>query len=283
MKILVTGATGHLGSLVLDKLLETVPATELAVSVRDVSKAAHLQAKGVDVRQGNFDQPETLREALRGISRMLLISTAGEHRQAQHQAAVDAAREAGVQFVAYTSIVNAQASKAALADDHRATEAYIRESGMSYVFLRNNWYVENEQGGIQAVLQGMPWVHATGAAQVGWAAREDYAHAAAAVLTQDGHANKIYELAGPLRTTAELAALVGEVLGVEARVLEVDDEAYAQGLRAAGLPEFLVAVFTDMQKAIREGALATASDDLERLLGRPPQPLDHAIRAMAQP
>ncbi|MEI7026794.1 SDR family oxidoreductase [Paenibacillus sp. y28] len=281
MKILVTGATGQLGALVVEKLLQTVPAANIAVSVRDTDKAAHLQAKGVDVRQGDFDQPQTLEKAFAGVDRLLLISTAGENRVAQHQAAIDAAKQSGVRFIAYTSIVNAQDSTADLASDHRSTEQLIRASGIPYSFLRNNWYIENETGSIQAVMQGAPWVHATDTAKIGWAARRDYAHAAAAVLAGEGHENTIYELSGPLRTLDELVELVQEVLGQEIQIQNVSDAAYAEMLRGTGLPDFLVDIFTDMQKAIRHGALAVEGADLEKLLGRPVQPLREAIRVIA--
>lgn len=280
MKILVTGATGQLGALVVDKLLQTIPASDLAVSVRNPEKAEHLQAKGVDVRHGDFEQPETLEKAFAGVDRLLIISTAGENRIDQHKAAVDAAQKSGVSFIAYTSVVNAQHNTGALAVDHRATENFIRETGIPYSILRNNWYIENEAGSIQAANQGAPWVYATDSAKVGWATRLDYAHAAAAVLTEEGHENTVYELSGQLRTLEQLVEIVSEVLGQNVQVLNVNDEAYADIMRGAGLPDFLVAMLTDMQKAIREGALAIESNDLEKLLGRPAQPLNEAIRAI---
>ncbi|MFC5704056.1 SDR family oxidoreductase [Cohnella faecalis] len=280
MKILVTGATGQLGALVVDKLLQTVPASDLAISVRNPEKAAHLQERGVDVRQADFEQPETLEKAFAGVDRLLIISTAGENRIEQHKAAVNAAQKSGVSFIAYTSVVNAQDSTAALASDHRETENLIRQTGIPYSFLRNNWYIENEAGSIQAAAQGVPWVHAIESAKVGWATRLDYAHAAAAVLTQEGHENTVYELSGQLRTMDELIEIVSEVLGRDVQVQNVSDAAYSDIMRGAGLPDFLVAIFTDMQKAIRQGALAIESKDLEKLLDRPAQPLDEAIRAI---
>ncbi|RAW15267.1 SDR family NAD(P)-dependent oxidoreductase [Paenibacillus taichungensis] len=282
MKILVTGATGHLGSLAVEALLKTVSAGDLAVSVRNPEKAEALRAQGVDVRQGDFDQPETLEKAFAGVDRLLLISTDGDNetRIRQHQAAVDAAKKAGVGFIAYTSVVNAEKNTLSLAEVHRATEQAIRESGIPYSFLRNNWYLENEAGSVQAASQGAPWVHATNASQVGWATRSDYAHAAAVVLTGEGHENSVYELSGKLRTQAELAAIVGEVLGQDIDVQNVDDAAYADIMKGAGLPDFVVSMLVDMQSAIREGALAVESDTLEKLLGRPAQPLSEGVKAI---
>lgn len=212
----------------------------------------------------------------------MLISTDGDNetRIRQHQTAVDAAKKAGVGFIAYTSVVNADQNTLSLAEVHRATEKAIRESGIPYSFLRNNWYLENEAGSVQAATQGAPWVHATNDSQVGWATRSDYAHAAAAVLAGEGHENTVYELSGKLRTQAELAAIVGEVLGQEINVQNVDDATYADIMKGAGLPDFVVSMLVDMQSAIREGALAVESDTLETLLGRAAQPLSEGIKAI---
>lgn len=173
MKYLVTGATGHLGSFVVEALLKKVPASELAVSVRNPEKAQHLSAQGVEVRHGDFDQPESLAAAFAGVERLLLISADGDNetRIRQHETAVQAAKNAGVQFIAYTSVAKADESTLGLAEVHRATEKAIRDSGIAYSLLRNNWYLENEGGSVQAATQGAPWVHAAGSAKVGWATR----------------------------------------------------------------------------------------------------------------
>lgn len=282
MKYLVTGATGHLGSFVVEALLKKVPASELAVSVRNPEKAQHLSAQGVEVRHGDFDQPESLAAAFAGVERLLLISADGDNetRIRQHEAAVQAAKNAGVQFIAYTSVVKADESTLGLAEVHRATEKAIRESGIAYSLLRNNWYLENEGGSVQAATQGAPWVHATGSAKVGWATRRDYAYAAAAVLAGEGHDNSVYELSGKPITQAELAAIAGEVLGKDIPVQNVDSAAYAEIMKGAGLPDFVVSMLVDMQSAIAQGALDVESDTLEQLLGRPAQPLSEGIKAL---
>lgn len=282
VKILVTGATGHLGSLVVEKLLESVAPGNIAVSVRDPARAEHLRRRGVDVRRGDFDRPETLKDAFAGADRMLMISTTGDNetRIRQHLNAVAAAREAGVGFIAYTSVANAGRSTLSLAEVHRATEEAIRRSGIPFCFLRNNWYLENELGTIQAVVNGAPWLTSAGSGRVGWAPRRDYAHAAAAVLTGEGHENTVYELSGPPRTYDDLASELAAVLGREVPVQHVDDAAYADSLRKAGLPEPAVAMIVGIQQAIRQGALDVESEDFARVLGRPLTPIRDALREM---
>lgn len=281
-KLLVTGATGKLGSMVVEKVLESVPAEQLAVSVRNPAKADHLRARGVDVRHGDFDRPETLDAAFAGVDRLLLISTDGDNetRIRQHSAAVDAARRASVGFIAYTSVSNASRSSLSLAEVHRATEKAIRETGIPFCFLRNNWYLENESGTIQAVLGGAPWVTAAGAGKVGWAPRRDYAAAAAAVLTGGGHDNAIYELSGKLLTQDELAAALAAVVGREVPVQHVDDDAYAALMKQAGVPEPVLPMLVGIQQGIRDGALEVESSDFERLLGHPPTPAHEALRSL---
>lgn len=279
MKILVTGATGKLGSKVVEALLRTVPAERLAVSVRQPEKAEALRLKGIEVRHGDFDRPESLDRAFAGVDRLLLISADGDNetRIRQHAAAVAAAERAGVGFIAYTSAANAAESTLFLAEVHKNTEEAIRATGIPYSFLRNNWYLENEIGTIQAVLAGAPWLTSAGTGKVGWAVRGDYAEAAAAVLAGDGHENTVYELSGKPLSQEALASLLGEVLGREVPVQQVDDAAYAEIMKNAGVPEFVLPILTGIQSAIRDGALDIISDDLTKLLGRPLTPLKDAL------
>lgn len=280
MKILVTGATGKLGGKVVETLLKTVPASELAVSVRNPEKAEALRARGVEVRHGDFDLPETLVSAFSGIDRLLIISADGDNetRIRQHANAVAAAQQAGVKFIAYTSIVNATESQNLFAPTHKATEAAIVNTGIPYSFLRNNWYLENEIPSIQGVLAGAPWVTSAEDGKVGWAPQQDYAEAAAAVLTGDGHENSIYELSGRLLTQEEIAAALGEVIGKEVAVQQVDDATYADIMKGVGVPDFLIPLVVDIQKSIRENTLAVESNDFEKLLGRPATPINEALK-----
>ncbi|HYD39733.1 MAG TPA: NAD(P)H-binding protein [Anaeromyxobacter sp.] len=195
--IAVTAATGHLGRLVLEELLQKVPAGQVIAAVRNPDKAKDLVARGVEVRTADYDQPATLDAALQGAEKLLFISgsEAGK-RGPQHRAVVDAARRAGVKLVAYTSILHADTTPLALAAEHKETEAALHASGLPVVLLRNSWYTENYTERLGPVLQRGVVLGAAGEGRVAAAARADYAAAAAAVLTTPGHEGKVYELAG---------------------------------------------------------------------------------------
>lgn len=279
MKLLVTGATGKLGRKVVETLLRTVPASQLAVSVRNPDKAEDLRARGVDVRHGDFDVPETLDKAFAGIDRLLIISADGDNetRIRQHTNAVEAAARARVGFIAYTSLGNAAESKLFLAPPHQAAEQAILKTGIPYSFLRNNWYLENEIPSIQGVLAGAPWVTSAESGKVGWALQQEYAEAAAAVLAGEGHENTVYELSGKPLTQAELVTALGDVLGKEVPLQQVDDETYADIMKQAGVPEFALPIVVGIQQGIREGQLEIESQDFEKLLGRPLTPIAKAL------
>jgi NAD(P)H dehydrogenase (quinone) len=279
MKILVTGATGKLGSKVVESLLKSIPASDLAVSVRNPEKAKGLQARGVEVRQGDFDRPETLDNAFTGIDRLLIISADGDNetRIHQHTNAVQAAERAGVKFIVYTSLANATESKNLMAPPHVETEAAIIKTGIPYSFLRNNWYLENEIGSIQGAMGGASWVTSAGEGKVGWALQQDYADAAAAVLVGNGHENTVYELSGPLLTQEELASVLGTVLEKEVPVQQVSDEKYAEIMRGLGLPDFVIPIVVGIQESIRNGSLEVESNDFEKVLGRPVTPINEAL------
>lgn len=279
MKIAITGATGQFGSLAIESLLKTVPAGDLVVSVRNPDKASDLKARGVEVRHGDFDKPETLDVAFAGVDRLLIVSSDGDNetRIRQHKAAIDAAAKAGVEFIAYTSVGHAEKSELFLAEVHRVTEEAIRATGIPYSFLRNNWYMENEIGSIQGAVAGAPWVTSAGSGKVGWAARGDYAEAAANVLTGEGHENTIYELSGKPLTQEELTGIISGVIGKEIKVLQVDDEAYAKIMAEVGVPEAALPFVVAIQRGIREGWLDIESGDLEKVLNRSVTPLAEVI------
>ncbi len=279
MRVLVTGATGQLGTRVLDALVGSMPAGQVTVSVRTPEKAEHLRARGIEVRRGDFDDPDSLDQAFARVDRLLIISTTGDNetRLRQHRSAVSAAARAGVGFIAYTSLARADVSPMALGQVHRKTEEAIRATGIPHSFLRNNWYVENEAGAIQAAAAGAPIVTAAGEGRIGWVARDDLAHAAAAVLAGSGHENTVYELSGPPRTYADFAGAIGAELGREVPVEQMDDLTYERMVAGYGLPGFMVELLVDAQRAMRQGALDIESGDLERLIGRPATPLRDSI------
>lgn len=281
MSIVVTGATGALGRLVVEALLTSVPAGEVVAVVRDKEKAATLAARGVELRVADYDRPESLAGAFRSGDRVLLISGSEVgKRVAQHTAVVDAAKAAGVAQLAYTGVLGGPGADFTLADEHKATERLILDSGLPYTFLRNGWYTENYTANLAPVLEHRAVLANAGEGRVASAARADYAAAAAAVLTGDGHLNTAYELSGDTAwSLAEYAALLSELTGEEIPYRNVPAAAHQEVLVAAGLPEGFAAILVDVDEAIGRGRLAGTNGDLARLMGRPTTPLAETVRA----
>lgn len=284
MKILVTGATGNLGSQIVDNLLLKVSAENIVASVRDITsdKALNFKAKGIDVRIGDFDNPDTLKTAFANVDRVFIMSTFGdlESIMRQHSNAVQAAKHAGVKQIVYPSVTRADNSDFFLASMHRAREQEIINSGISYVFLRNNWYVENELGTIQGCLSGAPWVTSAGEGNIGWVYRPDLAEAAANVLVAEGHDNKAYELSGDNLTQQQFVNTLSNVLGKQVPLLAVDDNKYSEILTGAGVPEAYIPMLVMIQKGIREGGLEATHSDLEFLLDRPATSVQEALKQL---
>ncbi|WP_018682632.1 SDR family oxidoreductase [Actinokineospora enzanensis] len=284
MTILVTGATGHLGGLITRRLLDRVPATDLAVSVRDTTKAADLATLGVDVRQGDFTRPDTLR--FTGVDTLLLVSADGpdELRKAAQRDAVDAAVKAGVQRLIYTSVSDAATSPLSLAKVHAATEAHIRDTGIPFTFLRNGMYHENYTASLSGALDRGSLVTSTGTGAIASVSREDLAEAAAIVATTPGHDGATYELTGPRAWTFdELASLASSVTGKPLPHVSVTDAELRAALVAAGLPDFVADLLTDINANIRTGTLSQVRPDLATLLDRAPTPIEHTVRAALAP
>ncbi|MEU9983887.1 SDR family oxidoreductase [Streptomyces sp. NPDC050856] len=276
MSIVVTGATGHLGRLVIDALLAAgVPADTVAAVVRDKEKAADVAARGVELRIADYDRPETLDDTFRSGDRVLLISgNEIGRRVAQHAAVIDAARAAGVAQLAYTSVLGGPDADFELAAEHKETERLILGSGLPYTLLRNGWYTENYTEQLAPVLQHGAVVASAGEGRVASAARADYAAAAAAVLTQDGHLGKAYELSGDTAWSfAEYAAVVAEQSGKDITYRDVPAETHLSVLTGAGVPEPFAAILVDVDAAVGRGLLARTSGELARLIGRPTTPL----------
>ncbi|QQR42485.1 SDR family oxidoreductase [Myxococcus xanthus] len=279
--ILVTAATGKLGRLVVAGLLEKVPAKDIAIAVRDPSKASDLAAKGVQVRQADYSKPETLGPALAGADKVLLISSSEVgQRAAQHQAVVDAAKKAGVRLLAYTSILHADTSGLVLAGEHKATEEAIRASSIPFVFLRNGWYTENYTENLAPALAHGALIGSSGQGRSAAATRADYAAAAVAVLTGTGHENKIYELAGDTAfTAAELAAEVSRQAGTTVVYKDLSQADHAGALISVGVPAPFAELLADSDAGVARGELNDSSGDLRRLIGRPTTPLADAVAA----
>lgn len=277
--IAVTGATGHLGRLTLQALIKRgVPAGNLVALVRDPAKAADLAAQGIQVRQADYRQPDTLSAALNGVNRLLLISSNDfDDRVGQHRHVIDAARNAGVDLIAYTSLLNADRSGMILAGDHQATEALLRESGVPFTLLRNGWYTENYD--LKGAVKNGAILGAAGNHALQPAPRQDYAEAAAAVLSTDGHAGQTYELAGDEAITlADLAAEVARQSGQPVAYHDLSAEEYARTLAGFGVPDGFAHVLADSDTGITRGELASESRDLSRLIGRPTTPTTQAVR-----
>jgi NAD(P)H dehydrogenase (quinone) len=279
--IVITGATGHLGRHVVEQLLARTPATGIAVAVRNVEKAQDFAARGIDVRRADYDQPETLSAAFRGATKVLLIS-ANEvgKRSAQHRNVIDAVKVSGAGLLVYTSILNADRSGIGLAKEHLATEEMIRASGVPFVFLRNGWYLENYTENLSPALQYGAIAGSAGDGRVAAAARADFAAAAVAVLTEDGHAGKAYELAGDTSfTMSELATEVAAVSGKPVAYTDLPADAYRGVLLGAGLPAPVADMLVDADLGLERGELDSSSSDLRRLIHRPTTPLAEAVRA----
>lgn len=276
MTYAVTGSTGHFGAHAVQHLLKQgVAAKSVVALVRDPAKAQNLSALGVQVRQADYTQPAALAEALKGVDRLLLVSSSEVgQRLAQHQNVIAAARQAGVAHVVYTSISRADTSANPLAPEHKATEAALRASGLTWTFLRNNWYHENHLGDAQAAAASGVLAAAVGQGRVASASREDYAEAAARVLAGSGHEGKTYELTGSEAWNFDdLARAVSAAAGRPVTFRNVSAEERRQGLIGAGLPEGVAGFVVSLDTGIAEGTLAEVSGDLARLLGRAPTSL----------
>ncbi|MFF5568387.1 SDR family oxidoreductase [Streptomyces sp. NPDC012623] len=280
MSIVVTGATGHLGRLVVEALLAAdVPADGIAAAVRNKDRAADLGALGVELRTADYSRPETLKDAFRSGDRVLLVSGSEVgQRVAQHTAVVEAAKEAGVAQLAYTGVLGGPEADFELAAEHKVTEQLILDSGLPYTFLRNGWYTENYTDNLAPVLEHGAVVAAAGTGRVASATRADYAAAAAAVLTGEGHLGKAYELSGDTAWSfEEYAAELSRQTGRTIVYNDVPAETLLSILTGAGLPEPFAAILVDVDAAIGRGRLAATPGDLARLIGRPTTPLAESV------
>ncbi|WP_131114507.1 NAD(P)H-binding protein [Lichenihabitans psoromatis] len=282
LRLLVTGASGQLGRLVIDDLLATGPSINVEAIVRDAGAVAALTARGVAAKIADYSKPETLDAAFAGVDRLLLISSnALGERVEQHRNVIAAAKRAGVTLLAYTSVLHADTSALALAEEHRQTEALLRQSGVPFVILRNGWYTENYTASIPAALAHGVMLGSAGHGRIASASRADYAAAAAAVLTatvpQDG---RIYELAGDdAYTLAQFAEEVAHVSGQAVVYRDVPEAEYKGILVGAGLPDPIASLLSDSDAAAANDALFDDGRQLSALIGRPTTPWSETIAA----
>lgn len=278
--ILITGAAGQLGQRVIHHLLETekVPAANIIAATRDPAKLADLAAKGVVTRKADFDDGDSLAAAFNGVDRLLVISTDAlavpGQRLKQHKAAVEAAVKAGVKHIAYTSMPSPDKSLVTFAPDHLGTENAIKATGVPYTIIRNAWYMDNYLHGMPHNLQSGSWYTASGEGKISNISREDCARAIAAALASGTKESATYTVTGAESLTADqIAAIVADTTGKPLKAVQVTDEQLGQGMRSAGLPDFVADMLVSADANVRAGNFDLVTTDYERLTGRKPETL----------
>ena len=282
--IVITGAAGQLGRLVISELLKTVPASQIVAAVRHPGKASDLAALGVQLRVADYSEPATLDSAFAGADKLLLISSneLGQ-RIAQHRNVIDAAKRAKVGLIAFTSLLHADSSPLALTTEYKGTEALLKDSGLPHVLLRNGWYTENYLASIPPALQHGVFIGSAGDGRIASAARADYAAAAAAVLTRADQAGKVYELAGDeAYTLSELAAEITRQSGKTVLYQNLPQADFKAALLGAGLPEPIADLLAASDVGAAQGGLFDDGHQLSRLIGRPTTPLATLVAAALQ-
>ncbi|EJG0599810.1 SDR family oxidoreductase [Cronobacter sakazakii] len=283
--IAITGATGQLGQRVIDTLLNTVAAQEIVTIVRNPAKAAALSARGVQVRAADYNDAEALTASFAGVEKLLLISSSEVGQRAtQHRNVIEAAKTAGVKLIAYTSLLHADRSPLGLADEHVATEKMLADAGIPYVLLRNGWYTENYLASVPPALEHGVFIGSAGDGKIASASRQDYAEAAAKVLTLDNQAGRVYELAGDHAwTLRDLTALLSKETGKTVAYQNLSEADFAAALTGAGLPEGFAKLLADSDIGASKGGLFDDSHQLSALIGRPTTSLEASLRESLKP
>lgn len=280
--IAITGATGQLGQLVIEELLKTVPASQIVAIVRNPAKADALSQRGIVIRQADYTDQAAFTNTLNGVDKLLLISSSEVgQRAAQHQNVINAAKAAGVKRIAYTSLLHADTSPLGLHVEHVETEKALAESGVPYTLLRNGWYTENYLASVPPALEHGVFIGAAGEGKIASATRADYAAAAAKVVSEEGHAGKVYELAGDSAwTLSELTAELSRLSGKPVAYQNLSEADFAAALKGAGLPAGLADMLADSDTGASRGGLFDDSRTLSKLIGRPTTPLAESIKAI---
>ncbi|MFU0883220.1 SDR family oxidoreductase [Kluyvera cryocrescens] len=280
--IAITGATGQLGQHVITNLLNTTPASQLVAVVRNPAKAEALSQQGVGVRQADYGDEAALTKALQGVDKLLIISSSEVGQRApQHRNIIQAAAAAGVKFIAYTSLLHADTSPLGLADEHIATEKMLADSGIPYALLRNGWYTENYLASAPPALEHGVFIGAAGEGKIASATRADYAAAAARVISEEGHAGKVYELAGDNGwTLSELAAELAKQSGKKVVYQNLSQADFAAALKSVGLPAGLADMLADSDVGASKGGLFDDSHTLSKLIGRPTTALADSVKGI---
>ena len=280
--IAITGATGQLGQHVIANLLNTTPASQLVAVVRNPAKAEALSQQGVGVRQADYGDEAALTKALQGVDKLLIISSSEVGQRApQHRNIIQAAAAAGVKFIAYTSLLHADTSPLGVADEHIATEKMLADSGIPYALLRNGWYTENYLASAPPALEHGVFIGAAGEGKIASATRADYAAAAARVISEEGHAGKVYELAGDNGwTLSELAAELAKQSGKKVVYQNLSQADFAAALKSVGLPAGLADMLADSDVGASKGGLFDDSHTLSKLIGRPTTALADSVKGI---
>ncbi|WP_333499753.1 SDR family oxidoreductase [Kluyvera sp. CHPC 1.2972] len=280
--IAITGATGQLGQHVIANLLNTTAASQLVAVVRNPAKAEALSQKGIVVRQADYGDEAALIKALQGVDKLLIISSSEVGQRApQHRNIINAAKAAGVKFIAYTSLLHADASPLGLHVEHVETEKMLADSGIPYALLRNGWYTENYLASAPPALEHGVFIGAAGEGKIASATREDYAAAAARVIAEEGHAGKVYELAGDHGwTLSELAAELAKQSGKKVVYQNLSQADFAAALKSVGLPAGLADMLADSDVGASKGGLFDDSHTLSKLIGRPTTPLAESVKGI---
>ena len=282
-KYLVTLANSHFGSLAIDFLLKEVPPKDIIATVRDLKKGEKFKEKGIEVRLADYSKQETLKEAFKGVDKILFISSIpGQEvsRENQHKNVVEAAKACGVKFIVYTSIIKGDKNKALLSADHKYTEKIIKESGIKHTFCRNNWYFENDEllwklcGN-----EGKILYDPLGNQKIGYALRREYAEAAAKVLTHK-NPKEIYELTGKPRSLKEIGEAIKKITKKDFKIIEISKEKMAEKMKEEGYPELIVGTWSFMINDYLKGCLNFESDDFAEILGRPLTSLEDSLKEL---